>query len=387
MAANSLNAFRRAVAEASRSTRRQAEMVLDPVLPRMTRRTTLCGRFRRALVTHLTDAAQSDEMWAELERAWATEDWQGAFTGKWGFQSESHPAEQKLVVVPALANVSNTANVFVVMLTELRNCVRHGGLTAPVRERALTLLSAPQSVYDERARQADSKRLARNADQHEVQWPRFHEQVTNEWLPCARAGSRLHALLVVVAATGMRRGEVLASHIRVAGGGGDLTLPPGEWVVQVGVLKDRSRPRPDAEGEHAQLRARATEMLRGAGGQWEEGQGGRRVVIKPVLLGITAREVVDLVGLVRSGTSLLTGANAVVKQAFPEVAARAGGRLGTHFLRAVYANAAYAREEPRLRMSRNTFMSRVLGHDQRNLDTALNYSSVALRVGEQKSLN
>ena len=70
--------------------------------------------------------------------------------------------------------------------------------------------------------------------------------------------------------------------------------------------------------------------------------------------------------------------SAVVKQMFP-AAAKIRGRLGTHILREIYANASYQvlNHDP---MSLNGWVSKVLGHKEGSLNTVVSYTGVLIRT-------
>ena len=145
------------------------------------------------------------------------------------------------------------------------------------------------------------------------------------------------------------------------------------WIRQIGVLKDRSQvTTEDDEGN--------TEFLAG------------KEVEKPIAFGFTYSEVstmignirasVDTTGMTRKQMGALHSANLVsrVKAAFPGPAHK-DKRLGTHFLRSLYANVAYHFYNQQLGESLTAFISTVLAHNENSLATALSYQNVKLSFG------
>lgn len=113
----------------------------------------------------------------------------------------------------------------------------------------------------------------------------------------------------------------------------------------------------------------------------------RREIVKPLLI-LTFDELSKMIARVREdvgntvevvtnaelGDKYNHGISKCVKTCFPDIAAQRR-RLGSHFLREVYANATYEviNHEP---MSRSSWISKVLGHKEGSLCTALSYQGV-----------
>jgi hypothetical protein len=186
-------------------------------------------------------------------------------------------------------------------------------------------------------------------------------------------------LLSVICACGARKTEVLDKRIKFQEALEDtLARAPGtQWLLQIGVIKDRSQvftPSEDGDDDHA-----GVVMMTG------------KIVTKPVEFGLTCQEVLDAIELVRSCTDTqgLTrmqighkyGADLVakVKAEFP-VASSKNARLGTHFLRAIYVNAAFHHRDRRMGgCSLTGFIYDMLCHDR--IEHSVSYQTVHIDWG------
>jgi hypothetical protein len=154
------------------------------------------------------------------------------------------------------------------------------------------------------------------------------------------------------------------------------------WVRQVGVLKDRNqvfRVIPNLDGQEGDEK---TELLVGRSVEKPIAFGLDMKWVKTTIAKIRAAHMYREVGFDREVIGLKHGPGLVkeVKLKFPGQVAQ-NERLGTHFLRALYANVAYHFFRDEIGSSLTSFISDVLAHDSRSLTTALSYQTLHIQFG------
>lgn len=179
-------------------------------------------------------------------------------------------------------------------------------------------------------------------------------------------------LLAVMAATGPRKTAILDKKIKFVEAeqdGHDKRF----WIKQIGVLKDKHQKFEEEDDAKA-------EMISG------------KIIEKPIAFGLTfdlikkaiknIRVETDVKGLTRAEIGNKYGKQLVdrVKHAFPGPAGQ-NKRLGTHFLRAVYANVSYHFFNSQVGDSLTSFIADVLAHDSGSLNTGLSYQTIRIQWG------
>jgi hypothetical protein len=216
------------------------------------------------------------------------------------------------------------------------------------------------------------KVVTKNTHLIPVDYPTAFRIVT-EW---AKSDNLNQLHLAVMAATGARKTAILDPRIEFL----EVLQPrPNKelWIRQVGVLKDKSQKFKKEQGGEDDIEN---------DGELVEG----RIVEKPLAFGLTLSFVTKAIARIRNGHSV-GGMNrqamgnkygpalvAEVKSKFTTIA-KYNKRLGTHFLRALYANVSYQFFKDALSMSLTAFISTVLAHNSNSLSTALSYQSILIR--------
>lgn len=192
--------------------------------------------------------------------------------------------------------------------------------------------------------------------------------------------------LAIIAAVGTRKTGVIDPTVAYEPATEEnvVKADPRFFVIQRGSLKDR-----------VQLRARERAELEGedvldAGGL--AALAGKRT-LKPIMWGLDYAWLTKAVKKVRRAKPALPGMtrgqlgsryggnmSQIVRAAFPR-AASANPRIGSHFMRALYANVAYHFYGEHFGQSLISFLAEVLGHDTNNLSTAIAYSSIKINFG------
>jgi hypothetical protein len=230
-------------------------------------------------------------------------------------------------------------------------------------------MRAPEEQQLLQRREASDRVVQRNRRRLNVDYQRT-THIVRQWI----ASKAWHQkLLGVMAACGPRKTAVLDPRIK---------FKPAEeechdsryWVRQVGVLKDCNQAfEVDDEGE--------CKMVAG------------KQVEKPIAFGLTYDDISAAVAFVRDNTDVegLTRKDMgnkynkrlvkIVKEAFPGPLAQEP-RIGTHLLRAIYANVAYRFFSETLGQSLTSFISEVLAHNSTSLTTALSYQTINIHWGE-----
>lgn len=179
-------------------------------------------------------------------------------------------------------------------------------------------------------------------------------------------------LLAVMAAIGPRKTAILDPRIKfIEAEQHDKRF----WIKQIGVLKDKSAVNADTAVDDEDA-----EYIPGKKPE------------KPIVFGLTFKQVtdaikyirskVDVKGLTRKEIGRKYGPDLVarVKLAFPGPAHQ-NSRLGTHFLRALYANVAHHFFSDTLGNSLTAFIANVLAHNSNSLATALAYQTLKMQWG------
>lgn len=145
------------------------------------------------------------------------------------------------------------------------------------------------------------------------------------------------------------------------------------WVLQEGVLKDKSQKFEENDDGNVVLVA-------------------GKVVEKPIAFGLSFAQISAAIEFIRANTDVdglsrrAMGAKynkeltAIVKREFPGPAVQ-NERLGTHFLRALYANVAHHFFSSEIGDSLTAFISDVLAHNSNSLNTALSYQTISVQWG------
>lgn len=220
---------------------------------------------------------------------------------------------------------------------------------------------APDDAQLIQQAEADRKVFAKNTKGLSVDYA-FALPIVQKWIISDIWQERL---LGIIATTGARKTAILDHRIKFVEAD---THDKNTWVKQLGVLKDRSAVETD------------TRYIPG------------KCPEKPLAFGVSFQTVRDAVSFVREhagGVDLKrkeVGAKyskklvKIVKKAFPGQA-KISKRLGTHFLRALYANVAYHFFAEVVGCSLTSFIATVLGHDPNSLTTALSYQSLKISFG------
>lgn len=181
-------------------------------------------------------------------------------------------------------------------------------------------------------------------------------------------------LLAVLLAAGMRRGEVLAPHIRYEEFKGDVD-PRGPYakvdarflLLQVGCFKDAN--------SHANKYLRGSPVL--------------KQIVKPTVF-LDAAKVVTLIERYRRehGGEYNTKHSMVkhMKKYFPQAHAQAeqnGWPFGPHYCRRIYGTLSYERWCPKNQWDRSVWLSTVLAHGA-SVATSLSYSNVRVCMEDEE---
>jgi len=233
-------------------------------------------------------------------------------------------------------------------------------------------MKSPEGQHRIAVDEANEGVYKRNAKQLNVSYPDAMK-IVHKWIA---SGDWEDRLLAVMAATGPRKTAVLDPRIKFG-----LAQQEGHdqrfWIKQFGVLKDRSAKGGDLPIDDDDEK---TEFIPG------------KTPEKPICFGLTFDQITDAVeyirdrtdvaGLTRKEIGIKYGRDLVmrVKRAFPGPAHQ-NRRLGTHFLRALYANVGHHFFSDTLGQSLTVFISDVLAHNSNSLTTALSYQTLNMSWG------
>lgn len=189
-------------------------------------------------------------------------------------------------------------------------------------------------------------------------------------------------LLAVMAAIGPRKTAILDSRIKFT-----PAVQPGHdkryWIVQNGVLKDRSSSfKLDDDGATVFDGGKAPEKPIVFGLTYDEIKAAIKYIrakIAPYYAQYSKRGPDGIVEVDRAalGASVSRQLVSRLKSAFNFK----DMRIGTHFLRMIYANVAYHFYGEQLGMSLSAFIASVLAHNETSLSTALAYQGVNVQYG------
>ncbi len=242
-------------------------------------------------------------------------------------------------------------------------------------QRIASYMKIPEQQGQVQINQQNQRVIKKNRQQLVVNYRRSW-RIVHKWM---ESDDWRLKFLAVMASVGMRKTALLDSRIKFAEA---EKHDKRFWIVQLGVLKDKTAVFDDCDND--------------GDCDYEPG----KTVEKPIAYGFTYDEIMAAIKLIRTKTKSMTkgktrsqiGAIKPVKFMVQAVKdefrsqAKIFPRLGTHFLRALYANVAYHFFQDEIGDSITAFISTVLAHNANSLQTALSYQGLRIIYGVPENI-